>query len=420
MFVIDAIKSAENIFFQAEYNFGKVNQQIKPQNQVVSMIQALVICLFKTMIYPGASFLRGWWIDESRTIAAKNQLIEIGGKPVKMKTPDGDTIDGMHLDTADFKNHLMEYFDVIENYKEDGATAQKLILKESFCIPVQKDLDGKPYTYLKPDKQIESYLDNLKAVGLYVKPEGLISNENGNVIRGITIELPDLPAGLPKILNGDVIASSPTALIGTGSGMTYPAYKGLAVAYLLRGINVMMIDFRGYGESTGNPTAYRTKLDMETAYQYLVQEKVIQKKDIIAHGHCLGGGAASDLAARRRGVNLILDRSFAEFKDVAKNRFPLISNIVSKIIPWIVDYNNSKNIKNIKANIAIVAASDDEVIDKEQVQKQIESLPNTTKGQTFSLLTSTGGHTGLWTDHEITSLQFNQFLEKIKLRRQVF
>jgi alpha/beta superfamily hydrolase len=84
----------------------------------------------------------------------------------------------------------------------------------------------------------------------------------------------------------------------------------------MRGLDVMMVDFRGYGNNQGLPTAYKTKLDMETAYQYLAKEHGVKNKDLLLHGHCFGAAPATDLAARRKGISIIVDKSFSKFQNI--------------------------------------------------------------------------------------------------------
>lgn len=65
------------------------------------------------------------------------------------------------------------------------------------------------------------------------------------------------------------------------------------------GLNVFIIDYRGYGHSTGGPP--REKLfyeDAERAWQYLVAERNIPPAHIAIYGHSLGGAVAIDLASK--------------------------------------------------------------------------------------------------------------------------
>jgi len=65
------------------------------------------------------------------------------------------------------------------------------------------------------------------------------------------------------------------------------------------GLNVFIIDYRGYGHSSGGPP--RAKLvceDGERAWNYLVAERNIPPAHIAIYGHSMGGAVAIDLASK--------------------------------------------------------------------------------------------------------------------------
>lgn len=411
------IKNAKQSVFQAEYNYHSAESSIKKSNIISRIVNNFFVIIFKVFIYPGASFLKYKLIDSNRIEQAKKQLISIGGQSVTMKTPDGDKIDGMYLNAKDFKSSFDKYCTLVEVENEDGTIKQSLIVKPEFCHKEHPNGEKFP-AYMKPNPEVISILNTLKRLGMEIYPNKVISNEDKT--RGYTIELGHVSKETALIEMGKTRDSKPTVIISPGSGMVYPAYKGLAVAYLLRGINVMMFDFRGYGNSQGSPTEIRTKLDLETAYQYVQTQHRVKNEDLIVHGHCLGGGPASDLAARRVGVNLILDRSFSQFREIASLRFPLFKKLIAAIMPSIVNYNNAENLRNVRGHIAIALAADDAVIPEEQITKLIDHLPESRPGKILKLMDTKGGHTGLWTDHDVTSKQFNQFLERTHLKRRLF
>jgi dienelactone hydrolase len=402
--------------FKASYDYGAQTEKVSKPNALVAAINSLAVRIFKTLIYLGASILKPLYVDAKRIEKARDQLIIMGGQSVTMTTPDGDNIDGMHLKTKDFKAYIEKFCDIIETDNGDGTLKQTLQIKPEFCKEYLSISNGETSTLRTPNAEAQSFVKNLEGLGLRTTRFGVISKEK-NII-GSIIELGEVPKDIPP-LNAE-IQSQPTVLIATGSTMSYAAYKGLAAAYLIRGINVMMVDYRGFGKSEGSPTDFRTKFDLDTAYQYLQVQHGIKNEDLVVHGYCLGGGAASDLAARRPGVNLILDRSFADYREVAGDQFPLIRGLIRKIMPSIVDYNNAKNLQNIKGNIAIVMSTDDELISKEQTMKLVDNLPELTPGKHFKPMATEMGHHDSWTDEASMSTQFNQFLDQANLRRRLF
>jgi pimeloyl-ACP methyl ester carboxylesterase len=86
------------------------------------------------------------------------------------------------------------------------------------------------------------------------------------------------------------------------------------------GLNVFIIDYRGYGRSTGGPP--RESLlheDAERAWAYLVAERHIPPRNIVIYGHSLGGAIAVHLASNHREAGgLITEATFTSIADMAK------------------------------------------------------------------------------------------------------
>lgn len=404
------------ITFQASYAFGPDIERLGKKNKVADFIQTNFVRLFKYFIYPGASFLKSRFSNPVRIQQAKEKLISVGGEVVKLKTPDGDVIEGMYLNASVFKSKISKYCDLIEEDNYDGTKKQILAFKDEYCaLKSTRFKDKENYSYMKLTPEAQSFFNLLDNFGIEVDEKGEVPETN---IKRPLIKLGNVPVDLP-LMNTDT-DHGPTCLISGGSAVNYPAYKSVAASYLLRGINVMMIDFRGYAQNDGSPTAHKTKLDVETAYQYLVEMHGVKNNQLIVHGHCLGGGPAADLAARRPGINLLLDRSFAEFRETALNQWPRMRSIIYHLLPWVVNYNNAENVSKIKGSVAIVKALQDDTISPDQIDKLIDSLPNTVSGKTAKLIHSLGEHTGSWANYPGTVDEFNQFLEQIHLRRRLF
>jgi uncharacterized protein len=123
------------------------------------------------------------------------------------------------------------------------------------------------------------------------------------------------------------------------------------------GLNVLIIDYRGYGHSTGGPP--REKLlyeDAERAWKYLVEERKIQPAHIVIYGHSLGGAVAIELASRHPEAGaLITEDTFTSIADMARGsayaylplrvivteRFDSISKIRSVHLPKLIIHGDA-------------------------------------------------------------------------------
>jgi abhydrolase domain-containing protein 17 len=100
------------------------------------------------------------------------------------------------------------------------------------------------------------------------------------------------------------------------------------------GFSVLAYEYRGYGSSDGKPSKKNAYEDIETAYNYLVNDQKISPEKIIFHGRSLGGAISIDLASRKKCGGLIVESSFiSAFRVVTRvaiypfDRFESISKI---------------------------------------------------------------------------------------------
>lgn len=84
------------------------------------------------------------------------------------------------------------------------------------------------------------------------------------------------------------------------------------------GFSILMIDYRGYGQSQGNfPTEKQVYQDAQIAWDYLVDQKGVNPQQIIVYGHSLGGAIAIELARENPNMaGLIVEGSFTSMKDM--------------------------------------------------------------------------------------------------------
>ena len=94
------------------------------------------------------------------------------------------------------------------------------------------------------------------------------------------------------------------------------------------GLNILIIDYRGYGKSQGYPTERGIYQDALAAYDYLRQRDDMKDQKIIAYGASLGGAVAVDLASKRALNGLIVDSTFSCAADMAKRIYPFVPSFL--------------------------------------------------------------------------------------------
>ena len=98
-----------------------------------------------------------------------------------------------------------------------------------------------------------------------------------------------------------------------------------SVAWLpAQGFDVLLFDYRGYGESRGSPSLAGLHLDFEAALQALLARPEIERDRVIVFGQSLGGSLAiTALAAsplRHQVRALIVEGAFTSYRALAREK----------------------------------------------------------------------------------------------------
>ena len=92
------------------------------------------------------------------------------------------------------------------------------------------------------------------------------------------------------------------------------------------GLDVFIIDYRGYGDSDGLPGEHGLELDALAAYFFLSENMHVPHERVFLYGESLGAAVAIDLAAQVRAAGLIIEAPFTSTADRLKRKWPGIPN----------------------------------------------------------------------------------------------
>ncbi|MBI3308398.1 MAG: alpha/beta hydrolase [Candidatus Melainabacteria bacterium] len=154
-------------------------------------------------------------------------------------------------------------------------------------------------------------------------------------------------------------------------------------------VNVLLVDYRGYGLSTGSPTREGVINDAVSMYQYLL-EKGFEGKNISLHGRSLGGAIALEAASRlrREGNDLkgiYLQSTYSNMKDVVEDVRPGIPPTWPRWVPSLLPFrrsiilndlfNSEERIKELAGIPVLIShGTKDKMISREHVLKLHEAL----------------------------------------------
>lgn len=153
-----------------------------------------------------------------------------------------------------------------------------------------------------------------------------------------------------------------TILYFGGNGFTIERH-GAFIAGLLAplGVDVMIVDHRGYGRSGGVPTQADLEADGVAAFDYLTRTLGVAPARIVVHGQSLGSFIAGHVAAERPAGGVVLESSATTTEDwVAANLRGARRLIVrAEIDPALRGRGNLANMARIEEPLLILVGAAD-------------------------------------------------------------
>ena len=124
------------------------------------------------------------------------------------------------------------------------------------------------------------------------------------------------------------------------------------------GVDVLIIDYRGYGRSEGRPSEAGLYRDADAAWRYLREARDVPPERIVAFGRSLGGAVAACLAAERALGGLILESTFRSVPELGADLYPWLP------VRWLarLDYDTEACLEHVDAPVLVVHSEDDEII----------------------------------------------------------
>jgi uncharacterized protein len=144
-----------------------------------------------------------------------------------------------------------------------------------------------------------------------------------------------------------------------------------------------ILDYRGYGKSTGSPSEEGTYRDAEAAWEYLRHARLAQPQDVVIAGESLGGAVATWLAVKVHPRAVLLFSTFTSVNDLGAQVYWFLPvRLLSRI-----GYDNLENLKRIQAPVFIAHSRDDDVVPYSHGRKLFEAA-----GEPKAFLEMRGGH----------------------------
>lgn len=124
------------------------------------------------------------------------------------------------------------------------------------------------------------------------------------------------------------------------------------------GLATLIIDYRGYGLSSGKPSEQGSYLDAEATWRHATQVLGFPAERIVIFGESLGGGVATHLAMTNRPGALVLASTFTSIPNMGADLYPLLP---IRLLAHI-HYENIARVSRINSPVLVIHSRDDDVI----------------------------------------------------------
>jgi fermentation-respiration switch protein FrsA (DUF1100 family) len=109
----------------------------------------------------------------------------------------------------------------------------------------------------------------------------------------------------------------PVVIFAHGNGEVIDYWVSALHGFQQRGIGVLLVEYPGYGRSTGSPSERSIRAAMDAAYDRIAADPRVDRARIFGFGQSLGGGAICLLARDRPLRALILQSTFTSLDGFA-------------------------------------------------------------------------------------------------------
>jgi len=151
----------------------------------------------------------------------------------------------------------------------------------------------------------------------------LLEQFNGDPIKlrtadGFLLDGAYFPGRSEKDIPADT--AGPTVIYFNANMQLFESASAAATVrmYVSKGINVLLFNYRGVGDSEGTLSRNGVIIDGDTAVQYVHEYLEVPESCILCHARSIGGGIANAVAKLHPHVALCNERSFSSLLDVIR------------------------------------------------------------------------------------------------------
>ncbi len=162
-----------------------------------------------------------------------------------------------------------------------------------------------------------------------------------------------------------------TVIVFNGNAGNRAHRVELADALQRHRLQVLLVDYRGYGGNEGVPSERGLAADSRAARAYVASRADVDASRLVYFGESLGAAVAVDLAAEFPPAALVLRSPFTSMSDVGQHHYPFlpVRLLLRDRFPTI------DRIRRIGSPLLVIAGDEDRIVPLEQSRRVYDAAP---------------------------------------------
>jgi hypothetical protein len=170
--------------------------------------------------------------------------------------------------------------------------------------------------------------------------------------------------------------------------------QNAADMYGISKLNILMMDYRGYGKSTGVPTEKGLQLDGEAVLNYALKHPRLSKSPMVVFGRSLGGAVCMYLAEKfpSEVAAVIVENTFLSVGAMVDILLPFLRPLKPYVLK--IKWDNDRKIPQVKQPILFISGDSDQLVPPFHMKQLYELATSSARKEMYSV--SGGTHNDTW------------------------